>query len=171
VLQFPGELLAKVPILRWKLFESYQQSVSEVIYRGDPKAVFVWRDTFSIQVAQMDSHHKRLLEIANAIMEQLHNNAPGDELAKSFDALINYTHYHFTAEEKLMILYGYPGAEFHIAQHSELFIQLNEYKENELSGKFPDKSSFKKYFEFWLMNHFLGEDRKYGEFLNNKGVY
>ena len=171
VIQIPGELLEDVPILRWKLFESYQQRVARVVYSGDPTEVFTWRDNFSIHVAQMDGHHKRLIEIANAIMEHLHKDADRDSLAKAFDALVDYTHYHFAAEEKLMALYDYPGTGIHCKKHSDLFIQVAEYRERVLAGDIPDKASFLHFFESWLVRHILDEDRKYGVFLNDKGVY
>ncbi|HEU0282181.1 MAG TPA: bacteriohemerythrin, partial [Gallionella sp.] len=171
VIQIPGELLKDVPILRWKLFESYQQRVTRVIYSGDPAEVFVWHDTFSTQVAQMDSHHKRLIEIGNAIMDHLHKDTDYNSLNKAFDALVDYTHYHFAAEEKLMALYNYPGTETHCKKHSDLFIQVAEYKKRMLGGDIPDKASFRHFFESWLVHHILDEDLKYGAFLNDRGVY
>ncbi len=171
VIQIPGELLENVPILRWKLFESYQQRVEHVIYSGDPTKLFIWRDSFSIQVAQMDSHHKRLIEIANAILDQMLKPADYDSLTKAFDALVNYTHHHFATEEKLMAIYNYPGVKTHSKKHCDLIIQLAEYKEQVLGGNLPDESSFMHFFESWLVRHILDEDRKYGAFLNDKGIY
>jgi len=171
VVQIPGDLLKDVPILRWKLFESYQQRVAGVIYSGDRMEVFAWRDTFSVQVAQMDSHHKRLVEIANAIIEQGYRKADRDALLKAFDALVDYTHYHFAAEEKLMVLYDYPGAEGHCKKHGKLTLQVSEYRERVLADEGPDKASFLNFFESWMVRHMLDEDRKYGAFLNAKGVY
>ena len=171
VVQIPGELLVDVPILRWKLFESYQQRVARVIYDGDRSEVFTWRHSFSIQVAQMDSHHKRLFEIANAIMEHLHGASDRDSLAGAFDALVDYTHYHFAAEEDLMALYDYSGAQGHCNDHRELERQVAEYRERVLGGDVPDKAGFLHFFETWMVRHILSEDRKYGAFLNERGVY
>lgn len=171
VIQIPGELLENVPILRWKLLESYQQRVKQVIYSGDPTRVIVWRDSFSIHIADMDNHHKRLIEIANAIVDQLHINSGVDSLAKSFDALVNFTEYHFAAEEKLMGLYNYPDTGTHSKKHSDLFIQLAEFKEQVLGGNLPEKTSFMSFFESWMVRHIFDEDCKYGAFLNGKGVY
>lgn len=171
VIQIPGALLEGVPVLRWKLFESYQQRVAQVLYESGNSNIFAWRDTFSINVAQMDNHHKRLIEIANSIMEHLQQASDHESLIKAYDALVDYTHYHFAAEEKLMTLYGYPGAETHRKKHINLFTQVAEYKERILGGDMPDKASFRLFFEAWLVRHIFNEDRKYGEFLNARGVY
>lgn len=171
VVQIPGTLLESVPILRWKLLESYQQRAARAICSGDQMDGIVWRDTFAIHVAQMDSQHKRLNEIANAIIEHLRQDADRDALARVFDALADYTNHHFADEEKLMALYGYPGAGEHCRKHSELILQLHEYRERVLGGNVTDKAGFLTFFESWLVTHIMDEDRKYGDFLNAKGVY
>jgi len=171
VIQIPGSLLGDVPILRWKLFESYQQRVARILYDSGEQDVFVWRNAFSINISQMDSHHKRLIEIANSIIEHLQEMSDRESLIRAFDALVDYTHYHFTAEEKLMELYDYPGTETHKKKHGDLYAQVAEYKERILGGDIPDKASFLVFFESWLVHHILHEDIKYGEYLNARGVY
>jgi len=169
--QIPGELLEDVPILRWKIFENHQQRAARIV-RGDNYAeTFAWCDSFSIHVAQMDGHHKRLIEIANTIMEHLRNNSERESLSNAFDALVDYARYHFAAEEKLMVLYNYPGADEHSKRHEELIHQVVEYKERVLEGDASVKEGFASFMEHWLVLHVLDEDRKYGTFLNDKGVY
>ena len=171
VVQIPGKVLVDVPVVRWKLFDSYQRRMARIIHGGDSTESFTWLESFSIEVAQMDSHHKRLIEIANAIMEYLQGDVSRDPLNKALDALVNYTHYHFAAEEKLMTLYDYPGAQGHCNEHRKLILQVTEYRERVLGGDLPDKAGFLHFFESWMVGHILNEDRKYGAFLNAKGVY
>ena len=171
VIQIPGELLTDVPVLRWKLFESYQQRVARVVHDGDRAGGFIWRDEFSIQVTQMDSHHKRLIEIANAILEHLQGEDDRQALVAAMDALVEYAQYHFAAEEKLMALYCYPGAAGHCSEHQDLFLQVAEYRDRVFAGEIPGRAGFLHFFESWMVRHILNEDRKYGAFLNAKGVY
>jgi hemerythrin len=171
VCQIPGAALQDIPVLHWKLFEGFQQRVARLVYGGETAGFFVWRDMFSINVAQMDSHHKRLIEIANAIIEHVHEGAGRDSLDKAFRALVDYTHYHFAAEEKLMALYDYPETEGHKKGHHHLILQVVEYQERILGGEVPEKASFLHFFESWLVRHILDDDRKYGAFLNSRGVY
>ena len=171
VIQIPGELLTDVPILRWKLFESYQQRVTSIVHDADRAGGFTWREGFSIQVAQMDSHHKRLIEIANSVAEHLQGEDDRESLATALDSLVEYTRYHFATEEKLMTLYDYPGAGSHCREHRDLMHQVAEYRERVLQGGVPDKAGFLHFFENWMVRHILNEDRKYGAFLNAKGVY
>ncbi len=171
VIQIPGEMLTDVPVLRWKLFESYQRRAARIVHGGASAGRFIWRDSFSIQVAQMDSHHKRLTEIASAIIEHLQGEGDRDALATAFNALVEYAQYHFAAEEKLMVLYDYPGTRGHCSEHRELSLRVAKYRERVLAGDVPDKAGFLHFFESWMVRHILSEDRKYGAFLNAKGVY
>ncbi len=171
VVQIPGNLLEDVPILRWKIFECHQQRAAHVVHGDSGAETLVWRDSFSIHVAKMDGHHKRLIDIANTIMEHLHNGSEREAISNAFDALVDYTRYHFAAEEKLMVLYSYSGADGHSKRHSELIRQVIEYKERVLGGDLSAKAGFPNFMEHWLVRHVLDEDRKYGAFLNDKGVY
>jgi hemerythrin-like metal-binding protein len=156
-------------VRRWKLL-GYQRAV-RVMYGGDQTRSFVWQDTLSIQVAAMDDHHKRLIEMANAVIEHLHSNSSHDSLIKAFDTMVDYAHYHFAAEEKLLALYDYPGVRDHRRKHGDLIRQVHEYKARLQVGDVPDRASFLRFFESWLLRHVLDDDRKYGVFLNAKGVY
>jgi hemerythrin len=169
--QIQSDLLKNIPILRWKILESYQQRAAQVVYGDDQTEGFVWSDTCYIHVAEFDSHHQRLFEIANTIAQNLQRASGHESLAKSLDKLVEYTSYHFSAEEKLMELYSYPESDGHTKKHVELMSQVVEYKERVLGGDLPDKSDFMNFMERWLVRHLLEEDRKYGVFLNDKGVY
>jgi hemerythrin len=171
VLQIPGNLLEDVPILRWTIFDNYQKQVTRLLHSDHSAETFVWQDSFSIHVAHMDDQHKRLIHIANRIMDHLYHNAEPDAISKAFDALVDYTHYHFSEEEKLLELYNYPATHHQHQSHERLIQQVIEYKQQILSGYVPNRAEFLGFMERWLVRHVLDEDRKYGTFLNAKGVY
>lgn len=170
--QIPGDLFKNVPILLWKILESHQRRAATVVHgSGEAEDLLVWNDTLSIHVTQFDVHHKRLIGIANTIGEQLEGGCDRQALANALDALVDYTRYHFAAEEKVMGVYGYPGKDVHTKKHGELVVQVNEYMGRLLGEDAPDKEGFKNFIERWLVRHVLEDDRKYGAFLNDRGVY
>lgn len=171
VVQIPGELLQDVPILRWKLLENSQQRAARFAYGREAAAGLVWSDALSIQIAHMDLQHKRLMEIANVIVQHLYPEADREALAAAFDALVDYTYYHCAAEERLMAQYGYPQALDHCQRHGELISQVQDYAALARSGAVPETGDFLRFFESWLLRHIADEDRDYGEFLNARGVY
>ena len=168
--QINGDLLANIPVMRWKILESCQQQAVGVVY-GDREDGFVWSDAISIHVAECDAHHQRLFEIANSIARQLQMGSDCATLGEALQELVEYTRYHFEAEEKLMGLYGYPDFELHAKKHGELVCQVVEYRDRICSGDLPNRASFMNFMERWLVRHVLDEDRKYGLFLNGKGVH
>lgn len=171
VYQVPGDVVASIPGVRWKLFEGYRERTSQVVHAGVGANIFSWREAFLINISQMDVHHKRLFEIANSIAETLRSGAEVGLLAKSFEALIDYTHYHFAAEEALMERYGYPETASHMQRHRKLELQVAEYYENISNGGMPSDAEFLQFLKDWLVHHILEEDRKYSAFLNARGVY
>lgn len=173
VVQLPAKLLEDVPILRWKIFDSHQKQMTRLVHsdNGSESETFIWQDAFEINVSHMDEQHKRLIHIANRIMEHLYNNSSIEDTSKVFDALIDYTHYHFAEEEKLLALYKYPALDVQHNNHKQLVMQIMEYQEHILNGYVPNKAEFLSFIQGWLVRHVLIDDRKYGAFLNTKGVY
>nr|CRH06856.1 Protein of unknown function. Containing cyclic nucleotide-binding domain and hemerythrin domain [Candidatus Magnetococcus massalia] len=171
VLQIPGELLRKIPIVRWKLFEGYHKRSLAVVHGGNEDEVFLWRDAFSIQIQQMDIHHQKLVEIANSIMEILRNGQDKGSLLKAFGALVAYTHYHFEAEEVVMSQYHYPDLAEHKLKHKALVEQVLDFQRQLESRDDYGEMDFKGFFSGWLIKHILSEDRKYGAFLNDRCIF
>lgn len=171
IYQLSGDVIANIPAVRWKLYECYLNRAAEVTHMSDKHNGLAWQTDFIIGVSQMDIQHKRLFEIANSIAETLRFNNESDMLAESFAALIDYTHYHFAAEDALMSLYGFPESESHAKSHREHERMAEEYFENIRNGKIPGKIEFQQFMNDWLLHHILVEDRKYSAFLNARGVY
>jgi hemerythrin len=172
VVQISGDLLADVPIVRWKLFEGWQKKTKQAAHRLSHKGSFItWRDTFSVRIAHMDMHHKRLIAIGNAVLENLRTDKRGGALVKAFDSLSDYVRYHFDAEEELLHLYAYPGIDSHKERHLELGQQVEKMRQRVLKGERPSEEEFKHLFESWIIHHVLGEDKAYGAYLNSKGIY
>lgn len=172
VVQVSGDLLADVPIVRWKLFETWQRRTKHAARMLSHKGSFIsWRDSFSVRVANMDMHHKRLIEIGNAVLENLRTDRRGTALVKSVEALADYVGYHFAAEEELLTLYGFPGLAAHKERHDDLKQQVERMLKSVQAGERASEAEFKRLFEAWIIHHILGEDKAYGAFLNAKGIY
>ncbi|MBF0416276.1 MAG: bacteriohemerythrin [Magnetococcales bacterium] len=170
-LQIPGELLKEIPIVRWKLFESYLKRTQKIVYSGSTLGVLSWREEFGINNAQMDVHHKKLVEIANSIIEILRSTQDRHSLERAFEGLVDYTKYHFAAEENLMRQYHYPDLERHQRIHHVLVAQVMDYREKMTKLDSLGGVVFEKFFFDWIVGHILNEDRKYSIFLNDQCVF
>jgi len=169
--EIPGHFLRDIPIVRWKLFETYHKRATRITHAGNIPGLVSWREEYAIQNSQMDTHHRKLLEIANSIAEMIRTKRPPDTLQSAFEALMDYAHYHFMQEEALMELYQYPGTADHRLTHRRLIEEASTFRERVRKGLETDAASFQAFFQHWLIDHILTDDRLYGVHLNSRGVY
>ena len=84
---------------------------------------FRWQDAYLTHIDELDEQHQRLVGLINDLYTDL-QNCPEDMqkracIAKTLDELVDYSIYHFSAEEKLMQEYDYPEYEQHKSEHEE----------------------------------------------------
>jgi hemerythrin len=171
VFQVPGDLLKDIPIVRWKLYEAYLKRATQVVHDADDLNSIRWNSGFDIKVMEMDIHHKKLVEIANCIAENMRYSKDRKSLEKAVDSLVDYTEYHFSAEERLMEMYGYPAFKDHKEKHQGLVSQVMYFQGEVNRGSDLTKMDFHSFFVNWLIKHILSEDQKYADFLHSKGIY
>ncbi|MBI5327051.1 MAG: hemerythrin family protein [Deltaproteobacteria bacterium] len=136
-------------------------------------AFMTWNDNeFSVNIKLFDTHHKKLFDLINRLHDAMKQGKARDVLAQILSELIDYTVYHFKAEEELFQKHGYPEYAQQKKEHKELTKTALE-----LKAKF-DKDQIRtvltmetmKFLKDWLNNHICETDKKYTKFLNSKGV-
>ena len=173
IYQIPSKLLLDIPIIRWKLLEVFKKRREYLLipdFKDNP--IFYWRDDYSINVKEMDDHHKKLFERANKLSEAISINEEKSALEDALNFLIDYAEYHFSEEENLLKQHGYTNYESHREKHETLMSEILELKEKiNKNYKEMDIEVLIDFFKHWIIEHILTEDRKYGPFLNSKGVF
>ena len=164
-------VLFDIPIVNWKLFETYERRIRKVL---NPELVsipiFQWREAYNTNIKEMDKHHQELFQTANRLYEEINTGRNKAALAEMLDFLIHYTEEHFSQEEKLMEDYDFPEYEGHIKQHERLIFEVQQLKDKYAAGEIQMDMSIINFLKDWIINHILTEDRKYGPYLKNKGV-
>ena len=64
-------------------------------------AFFEWNDTYSVQVREIDSQHKKLFEITNHFHEAMKTGADDDVIYETLNSLIKYVEEHFREYDNL----------------------------------------------------------------------
>jgi len=171
VLNIEASVVADIPIVQWKLFETYERRIRMVL---NPELVsipiFQWRDAYNTNVKEMDEHHRQLFQMANRLYEEIHSGKSKSVLAETLDFLIRYTEEHFSKEEKLMENYDFPEYEAHVKQHERLIFEVQELKDKYAAGEIQMDMRLVNFLKDWIINHILNEDRKYGPYLQDKGL-
>lgn len=130
-----------------------------------------WREENKTNVKICDDQHKKLFDLVNHLYEAMRTGKGKEVMGKILNDLINYTVYHFSTEEKLMEGCSYPGLVWHKKEHEELAQRARELKEKFDKSEFVMSIEVMNFLKDWLNKHTIGSDRKYGEFLNSKGVF
>jgi hemerythrin len=128
-----------------------------------------WSDSLSIGVELIDEQHKMLIQKLNDLSKALENRQGEVETVKALEFMVDYTDFHFSAEEELMAEQNYPGLEYQKKQHAEFKGHLNQLIED-YREEGPTKelvTSVNVLLINWLIKHIHGVDLKLGEFLKS----
>ena len=139
-----------------------------------------WNDTYRIDVPEVDHQHQWLFDLINDVHEaatESHSQSTTTnvvaELATMGAAihdLIDYTSYHFAAEEKLMCEREYPEYDAHKHAHAELIDRVREFKRKFDEGEALYSMEIVRVLSRWLKDHILVVDQKLGAFLKAKAA-
>lgn len=133
-------------------------------------AIIKWEQNLSVGVDKFDTHHKKLVDLINKLHDAMSQGKGAETIGSVLDELIKYTQYHFAEEEKLMTLHKYPDLEKHKAEHVALTKKAVELQQQQKGGHIAITLPVMSFLKDWLTKHINGTDKKYGPFLNGKGV-
>lgn len=133
-------------------------------------AFVIWEDTMSVNVKEIDDQHKKLISLINELHEGIQSGEQKDISGYTLEELINYTRYHFSAEERRMKQFSYIGYLEHKHEHDELTGNVMSLKEKYDKGDSAVAGELSSFLKDWLRNHILGTDKKYTAFFNSKGI-
>ncbi|MDQ5986419.1 MAG: Bacteriohemerythrin [Syntrophus sp. SKADARSKE-3] len=129
-----------------------------------------WDSNLSVGVAEMDKQHQKLIDLINQLNDAMSQGKGKDVLGKTINGLLDYTKTHFTAEEKLMGQQGYTGLDQQKDAHKKFIDKVAAYKLQFETGKVGLTIEMMNFLSNWLKGHIIGEDKKYGPYLAEKGI-
>ncbi|WP_169304183.1 bacteriohemerythrin [Deferribacteres bacterium DY0037] len=129
-----------------------------------------WTKEMELGVKIFDDQHKKLVQMINDLYDTMQQNKGADALLKILNDLVEYTVYHFDNEEEMFAKYNYSRQKEHIKIHTDLKNTAVELREKILAGEAVVGFNVIRFLEDWLMNHILGEDKKYAELFKSKGL-
>ena len=133
-------------------------------------ALFEWQDKFSVKINSIDEQHKKLINIINDLHDAMLEGKSREIIKEVLFRLVDYTKTHFTYEEELFEKHGYSEKVSHEKQHDEFVQKLYEVVEKFKVIKSFVSIEIMEFLKDWLVNHIMGIDKKYSDFLISKGV-
>lgn len=129
-----------------------------------------WRKEFNIDVEIIDSQHQTLVNMINELGTAREEGRVADVLKDILVSIVDYTNFHFAAEEEHMKGKNYPLLSTHKAQHKILINQVVKILKDYKSGKTNISDDLLKVLQNWLIKHILDHDHQYGNFLKGKST-
>lgn len=129
-----------------------------------------WSDKYSLNVAEIDEQHKKLLGLVNDMYDAMHAGKGRDMIGTVITEFVDYTEYHFKAEERLLRENGYPEYDEHKEMHDNLSRKAHSIKEAFDKGNAPTAIEVMLLLTNWLNTHILEEDRKYKPYTESKAT-
>ena len=132
----------------------------------------IWTKDLSVGIELIDQQHRLLIKHLNDLNTSLKSQQGPAKVAATLNFLIEYTNFHFTAEEKHMAANDYPGVENHKKMHEGFKTTLSNLEEDlEEEGATQGLAdSIDKLLIDWLFKHIQEVDVAFGKFLIEKGI-
>ena len=124
-----------------------------------------------MQIEQFDKQHQTLFHMVNQLHQAMSEGHGKDVVGRVLQQLIDYTATHFRSEEALMEKHGFPGLAAHRSDHKALVEQVLKFQKEFQAGKPGVATTLMPFLQKWLREHIMQTDRKYSEFLNQKGIH
>jgi len=133
-------------------------------------SLLTWNEKYSVSVKELDNQHQKLFALVNELYDAMKVGKGNEVLGKILGELTEYTLYHFRNEENMFQKYNYPAQIAHKQEHDALTKKVAELKTKFAQGNSFITTEVMNFLKDWLNHHIMQEDKKYGPFLNQKGV-
>jgi hemerythrin-like metal-binding protein len=131
-------------------------------------ALINWTNDFLIGVDEVDRQHRHLVDILNRLHDAMQTGGKSRDVLRVLDDLVNYTKYHFAAEERQMQTAGYPQLAEHRRKHEAMVAKVGEFATDALTGKATVTMRLMTFLKEWLARHILETDKEFGEYVAKK---
>ena len=125
----------------------------------------VWNQSFETNIPEVDTQHRRLVEIINTLADGIGRSSMGD-LQEILGQLKEYAQYHFRTEETIMDAAGYADLAEHRDEHLAFVDQLQLFDLDIILASEGLAWDMYHFLSGWLTNHILVVDKKFSTSLS-----
>lgn len=129
-----------------------------------------WKEEYSVGVPEIDTQHRRLLDVINKLHEAMHMGGKPAALKAVTDELVAYTRYHFSYEEQMLSRAAYPGLDEHQRKHRSMVAQVERFAAEVTSGQASVSLKLMSFLKDWLTRHIMETDQRYSGHLAGRAA-
>lgn len=129
-----------------------------------------WSTAYGVGVEIIDDQHQGLVDVLNAIHKGINDGWNKEQTTTALLKLVDDTLVHFATEESMMQVHHYPKDDAHENRHANLIQRMEQHIQQYNQDPDISKAEVFAFFERWLLEHILKDDKPLGEFLVRHGV-
>ena len=133
-------------------------------------ALVVWSDKLSVGVKSIDEQHTVLFNAVNDLHAAMMKGQSRAVIGDLLRTLLDYTRFHFDAEEEMMAKANYPQLATHRIKHRELTKKVEDFAARYERSDVTVSTHLSSFLSDWLCKHIQGTDKEYGPYMNERGV-
>ena len=126
---------------------------------------FKWTQKMSVGVPVIDAQHKKFFELLNSIEDALIKGEGDDAIFEILRELVQYTQFHFQAEEDFMKERFFKDYPEHRAEHMNFTEHVKTLVRKYRANEGVDASEIRHFMVDWLSKHIMNCDQKYAKFI------
>lgn len=131
-------------------------------------ALLMWRESFSVGNALLDSDHHILVNLLNQLHDVVDTGQSREVVGSVIGVLAEYVEHHFRREEALLAKAGYPDYVGHEQSHRVLEANVRDIRDRWMAGERQALGDeVLEFLKKWLTDHILVTDKAYGPWLAN----
>lgn len=100
-----------------------------------PILELLWEESLTCGQPVIDEQHRRLFDLANALLTALTLDFPKEEVALRWNRLLAHSAQHFHDEERILARTGYPDLVHHADEHQRLLATAREIQASVSEGR------------------------------------
>jgi hemerythrin len=131
-----------------------------------------WTTDLAVGIDMIDDQHKKWIQHLNELVTAAESRRGANLVTSTLAFLIEYTDFHFSAEERAMEAAGYPALPQHRVKHEELRNTLGKLVEDfsEEGATHELADSICTFLGNWLVAHIREVDQAFGRFTKEKNL-
>lgn len=127
---------------------------------------FEWKRDFQTGIEEMDKHHRKFFEYLKKLEDAAGGSRGKEVVERGLKQVDDYIRHHFSEEEKLLKVTGYPGYAEQKRQHEFFIAQIADLKDRHSKGDAYIPISALEFLRDWFFRHILESDKRYGTYLS-----
>lgn len=124
-------------------------------------ALLEWRTEFETGVADVDHEHRELVDLINALHDELGGKAPRENVGAFLGEVFAKISAHFALEESIMRKHAYDEYLEHKRDHEALLDDIRDIMDDFDAGKYTDyDKALANAVHDWFVDHFKTKDAR-----------